>query len=336
MLTPETVRRVHFELSTLCNAACPFCPRYKMDTKGYYKNPYFPEMLADLAMVQRVLDQMPNVGRVLVCGDFGDPMTHPEIVRVVEMVAAVPSKPSINIHTNGGLASPSTWRDLGRLMPRGGLSEVTFSIDGLADTNGIYRRNVRWETVMRNAEAFISAGGRAIWKWIVFDHNRHQLDEARELAAKMGFHAFRHVRNIHPSLEPQLANLPFLREPVTKADPEVSAETIQQWNEAMRIDTPISCVHEQDKEVYVDVKGGLWPCCWIHNGVHMPWEKKRLVHEHFLVDRYEANWNSLAHHDLVAILAHRFWADLTHDVRHNTGLYKCSQTCGSIQPKRTL
>jgi hypothetical protein len=43
---------------------------------------------------------------------------------------------------------------------------------------------------MRNAEAFITAGGEAHWDFIVFEHNEHQVDEARNLAIKMGFKNF--------------------------------------------------------------------------------------------------------------------------------------------------
>ena len=44
---------------------------------------------------------------------------------------------------------------------------------------------------MENAEAFISAGGRARWDFIVFKHNQHQVEEAEKLANKMGFKQFR-------------------------------------------------------------------------------------------------------------------------------------------------
>ena len=43
---------------------------------------------------------------------------------------------------------------------------------------------------MENAEAFIKAGGRARWDYIVFGHNEHQVEEARALAESMGFEKF--------------------------------------------------------------------------------------------------------------------------------------------------
>ena len=33
----------------------------------------------------------------------------------------------------------------------------------------------------------MEAGGKAIWQIIEFDHNKHQIEYAKELAAKYGF-----------------------------------------------------------------------------------------------------------------------------------------------------
>ena len=52
--------------------------------------------------------------------------------------------------------------------PRG---RVVFAIDGLQDTLGTYRRNVSFDKVIANASAFIAAGGRAEWDFLVFEHN---------------------------------------------------------------------------------------------------------------------------------------------------------------------
>jgi len=43
---------------------------------------------------------------------------------------------------------------------------------------------------MENAKAFIDAGGIAHWDFIVFQHNEHQVEEARHLAKEMGFKNF--------------------------------------------------------------------------------------------------------------------------------------------------
>mgnify|MGYP000657292039 CR=1 FL=1 len=52
---------------------------------------------------------------------------------------------------------------------------VLFGIDGLNDTNHLYRINVNWDALMRNVKSYISNGGTASWQFIVFDHNQHQI-----------------------------------------------------------------------------------------------------------------------------------------------------------------
>jgi len=64
---------------------------------------------------------------------------------------------------------------------------VTFSIDGLENTNHMYRQGVQWKRIMANARAYIEAGGQAVWKCLVFEHNQHQLTEIKNLARQMGF-----------------------------------------------------------------------------------------------------------------------------------------------------
>ena len=65
-----------------------------------------------------------------------------------------------------------------------------FGIDGLEDTNHIYRRGVKWERLQDNFREYIKAGGDADWQFIPFSWNKHQLDAARELATKEGFDKF--------------------------------------------------------------------------------------------------------------------------------------------------
>jgi sulfatase maturation enzyme AslB (radical SAM superfamily) len=88
--------------------------------------------------------------------------------------------------TNGSMRNTKFWADLARYQ---NLS-VTFSIDGLEDTNHIYRINSNWHTIMSNAQAYIQAGGQAAWKFIVFQHNEHQIDTARAVSQQMGFKDF--------------------------------------------------------------------------------------------------------------------------------------------------
>ena len=60
----------------------------------------------------------------------------------------------------------------------------------IRDTNHLYRQNVRWEKVERAMDAFIDSGGRARWDYLIFEHNEHQVEEARRLSEQKGFERF--------------------------------------------------------------------------------------------------------------------------------------------------
>ena len=70
-------------------------------------------------------------------------------------------------------------------------SRVIFGIDGTDDqTHQLYRRGVDFNKLIRNAKAFIKAGGRASWQWLEFDHNTHQTETAKQMAQDLGFEQF--------------------------------------------------------------------------------------------------------------------------------------------------
>jgi hypothetical protein len=101
----------------------------------------------------------------------------------------------LQMHTNGGMRNPEWWARLGAVFAkRSQLAmdcwRIIFSIDGLEDTNHLYRRNVKWDNLMANAKAFIDAGGKAVWEFLIFEHNEHQIEAARSLSEELGFVVF--------------------------------------------------------------------------------------------------------------------------------------------------
>ena len=70
---------------------------------------------------------------------------------------------------------------------------IIFGIDGLEDTNHIYRKNVRWKKLKDNYTTYIQHGGTASWQFIIFEHNKHQEDIARNRSKQEGFVSFNTV-----------------------------------------------------------------------------------------------------------------------------------------------
>ena len=148
------------------------------------------------------------------------------------------------MNTNGGIGTTNWWSNLGTMLNRPE-DYVIFSIDGLQDTNHLYRRNVIWDKVIENARAFISAGGQAHWEMLLFDYNEHQLAEVKSLAQSMGFKFF----NTKVSRR-------FKYYPVVGINPPTGYVNEE-------IGKKIQCHAIKENSVYISARGILHPCCWL-------------------------------------------------------------------------
>jgi len=184
----DQVRIVHLELTHRCNAACPMCAR---NIHGGAVNPDMPLSELSLADIKTILlpDFIARLKRIYACGNYGDPIVARDCIEVFRYLREHGPNLNLDLHTNGSARRPEWWRELADIMKQGP-HYLRFGIDGLEDTNHLYRRGTDWKTVMRSAQTFIEAGGQAEWDFLVFRHNEHQVDEARELAANMGFKNF--------------------------------------------------------------------------------------------------------------------------------------------------
>ncbi|MEZ2239068.1 tetratricopeptide repeat protein [Microcoleus sp.] len=178
----EDIRRVSVEITSRCNAACPQCPRTD--------NPILP--MAELKMedIERIFPKefCSQLDLVYMCGNYGDAMTSNTTIGAIEYWHRM-GVPHVGLYTNGSGRNPDWWQSLAKAMT-GEHDSVTFSIDGLADTNSIYRKNTNWDKIMQSVNAFIQAGGKAIWHYLIFEHNQHQVESARALAEELGFAEF--------------------------------------------------------------------------------------------------------------------------------------------------
>jgi MoaA/NifB/PqqE/SkfB family radical SAM enzyme len=185
------IKQVHWEPTDRCNSACPMCPRFTKD--GFeVETLENQEWTLESFKASWPIEFIKGLDKILSCGNFGDPCACREFVDIYEYIREINPSIGLACNTNGSLRNPSWWKRLGSVMREDQHpgNYCTFSLDGLEDTNHLYRRNTVWSKIMENAQAFIDGGGIAHWDYIVFEHNEHQVDEAKELARKMGFKNF--------------------------------------------------------------------------------------------------------------------------------------------------
>lgn len=181
------IKTLHLEVTDKCNAACPMCAR---NINGGEDNPQLPEVELTAVDVETMfpIEFVKQLERMYMCGNYGDPIAAKDTLEIFQYFRLHNPKMTLSLHTNGSAKSTEWWTQLANVLgPKG---YVVFSVDGLEDTNHLYRQNTVFSKIMTNAQAFIDAGGRARWDYIVFAHNEHQVDEAEALATKMGFEKF--------------------------------------------------------------------------------------------------------------------------------------------------
>ena len=181
------LKTVHLEITEACNAACPMCAR---NINGGEDNPHLKDNELSLDDCKTIFkpEFIAQLDRMYMCGNFGDPVAAKDTLEVFAYFREHNPKMNLTMYTNGSAKKPEWWANLARVLGKN--AYVVFSIDGLEDTNHLYRQNTVWSKIVENAQAFIDAGGRARWDYIVFAHNEHQVETAEELSRVMGFEKF--------------------------------------------------------------------------------------------------------------------------------------------------
>lgn len=222
------------------------------------------------------------------CGNYGDPIAAADLPAACALFRSANPKVRITIHTNGGLRDEVWWRRLAEVA-----DVVRFGLDGLADTNHLYRRGVDWDRALRSARAFIGAGGRAEWDFLVFRHNEHQVGEARALAAELGFARFQAKRTKRFLREGRSTPSQPVRGPGGEIEYELEPPVSEAWRNAAveeagrawegaadyehyLAETEICCKAEAERELYLSAEGLVFPCCYLAQ-IHPPFPQRDLA-----------------------------------------------------------
>lgn len=281
MLKYDQITQVHFEPTQKCQAACPMCDRNKNggEVNQYLKN-------ADVTIEQFKQMFSPEFLKQLKtfyhCGNHGDPILCQDLLEICKYIKECNPKIYTWITTNGGARKPEWWAEIAKCV-----NYVQFSVDGLWDTNHLYRQGVVWDRVEENMEAFIEAGGKAQWTFLVFAYNEHQVEEAERYAKLMGVDKFI-VKKSGRYLNTQTLTHKDDHQVITRKkekahvlskpnDPKYRNKTLDAW--ADKFDSleqyievaniKPKCVEK--KEIYVSAEGHVTPCCWLHGQIYKWW-----------------------------------------------------------------
>jgi hypothetical protein len=222
----------------------------------------------------------------------------------------------------------------------------------------LYRRNVDYDKVIRNARAFIDRGGRAQWNYIVFKHNEHQVEQAKQLAQEYGFfnilirktgRFFDHKNLVEFNSWPV-----YNSKDVVAYQLELPTQEQYRNNSMLGLTrlkteypdikdyfakTEIKCDAEIGNKVAVNAEGVVLPCNFFNHNLYdlrfhdtdtlpranalsgQPNQVKEFL------DHYGLNNLSIKNNSLADIFDNKFWQDL-HSSFTGKRLFECAMTCG--------
>ena len=297
------IRNIEFDLNTKCNSYCPACHRFVVQDNELYLNPWVEfNVDIDLAVIEGVFSNQRVVDDVAVnlIGLVGDAIAHSKFLEVIDIIYHHRPNAEITIHTNGSLRNQHFFRTLATKLNKHSL--VTFSIDGLEDTNHIYRKNTNWGKIIQNLTAYVDAGGRAIWKYIIFPWNDYQVDSAKSLAQQIGC-SFR--------IEDERNSAAELNRVMSAADNKFHKRTPAQkrifYNLAPKPFTSIEPRCFDNDAIYINAQGRVVPCCMVNSTLTDEQRREEMIS---FVYSHDPDWNNLNTHTLEEVMNDVWWETL--------------------------
>lgn len=350
------VKNLFIEVTSNCNAACLECVR-QMPGSNVPKNLHMSKQVFE----QLIDDISDTLELVNFEGSYSDAPMHPNFLEFCKYIIEN-TDAKILINTNGSYRNADWWANLGKLFANNDKYSVNFGIDGIdQETHTMYRVDTFFDKIMDNAQAYINAGGKAIWKMLPFDFNRDLEDQARQMAMDMNFFEFRRnkltryydkaYRYIVASrwyeyngknIEDEDYNYALGDDPdfdkffelVDKMEPYIKFEPDPEIHLNKNLDIALDyleipkCQWREQNQIQVGANGVVWQCCHMQSGVH-EFRTDNSFNEHarwFKHYSYEENWNNINYNRIYDILSHRYF---THDLYDSF-----KNSCNSIKNPR--
>lgn len=336
MFSFESLKSVHIEITNRCQAQCPMCSR---NHHGGLENPYIKNKDWTFENFKTIFtnEVLEQIDKIIFCGNFGDPLINADFLKMCDYVKS--HKIYIDIHTNASFYNNSWWNELVTHLPVE--HRVVFAIDGLQDTHSKYRVGTDFDRIIRNAQAFIAAGGTAEWSFIKFKHNAHQVDQAKLLANEYGFKFFSVKNSSRFALENKFSVLDktgkhlYYLEPAVPLEP-FDVSKIQQYVDA----SEITCFAKHQHEVYIDANLDLFPCCFLasipynyHDNNDQLYNAKNTIKRQYHQLIHDLGDTNLRRHSIKQIVNSEPYQSVWNKYWNIEKLYTCARTCGQLLMK---
>ena len=240
----------HIEPTNICTLKCAGCARTRF-IKQWPQHWHNHSINIDHLM--QFLDCDLAGKTITLCGNYGDPIYHPDFLELVTQLKKKLCR--IHIVTNGSYRTADWWQQLVSVLDASDL--VIFSVDGLPKNFRQYRENADWPSIERAMKICAASTVATEWKFIVFSFNQHDIPAAQQLSQSLGIGSFRVEKSERfdqetEHLKPSIDFLGARYVPQTKW---------KQQHTAVHLDP--KCAN--GKEHFISADGHYAPCCFLQD-----------------------------------------------------------------------
>lgn len=238
----------HIEPTNICTLKCPACSRTRFIEQWpqHWRNHSL-----DVEQLLRFLDIDLTGSSILLCGNYGDPIYHPDFINLIAQLKQRGSK--IHITTNGSYKKAEWWAELVLLLDSNDI--VEFSIDGLPTNFTQYRVNADWESIEVGMRVCANSTCHTVWKFIPFNFNQNDIDTAKNLSQELGIKEFK--VKLSDRFDEHTEHL--IPDPTLLRD---RYQSMIEWksNKPTNGVDPLCAKGELH---YISADGHYSPCCWV-------------------------------------------------------------------------
>jgi len=239
----------HIELTNICVLKCSGCARTRFIDQWpqHWKNHNL-----DVNQLLQFLDVDLHDKTISLCGNYGDPIYHPDFINVVKHLKETGVQ--LSIVTNGSYKTKDWWQELTDLLTN--KDNITFSVDGIPENFTQYRKNADWESIELGIKTSVASQCNTTWSYIPFSFNENNIDQAKELSLQLGIDNF--VINPSDRFDEKTFNL----KPSTVEFIGNRFDSMEAWKKDKTV-TGITPKCQTGKHHFITAEGFYSPCCFL-------------------------------------------------------------------------
>ena len=239
---------LHIEPTNICTLKCSGCARTRFIDKWPQ---HWHNHNIDINQLLKFLDIDLTGIRINLCGNYGDPIYHPDLIEFVDKLKQQGA--ILSITTNGSYKKTDWWKNFVKVLTVN--DTIVFSVDGTPENFTQYRINADWNSIHEAMTVCALSSCKTKWKYIPFSYNQETIESARQLSNQIGIDEFSITlsdrydeQTIHFKPSQQFVGERF--------------QIQQQWKNS-NISNKINPKCNNGNEHFITAEGYYSPCCYL-------------------------------------------------------------------------